>query len=94
MKDMVANAAHVLLGAGQRHDRQADGPALHQLHVPVNVDVGAGQRADVRQQEAGIVEGLLLGAELHVCSGIEGEVEGEGGDGSVHQVRVKYTQAI
>ena len=91
---MVANAAHVLLGAGERHDRQADGAALHQLHVSVNVDVGTGQRADVRQHESGIVEGLLLGADLHICCGVKGEVEGEGRDGSVHQVRVKYTQAI
>ena len=34
-----------------RHDRQADRAALHQLHVPFNVHVRAGQRAYVEQQK-------------------------------------------
>ena len=51
VEHVVPVAPHVRVVAGQRHQGERDDVALHHLHVAVNVDVLAGQAAQVRQNK-------------------------------------------
>ena len=91
---MISHGSDITVLAGEGHDRQREGPAINQLHVPVNEHVVAGQGAQIGKDESWVVKGFLVHGNITVLCRVENEIQREVVYGPGHEVAVQRRQAF